>query len=216
MNPSIIGISETNRCWKHIPDNHRWEERTKGWWESSKSCISYNYKDCNTSSYQPGGNILLSIGKATHRIIKQGVDETGLGRWSWTRYRGKRNITLRVICAYRPCRPYTAGINSAYSQHQRIFNVTNDTRCPRNAILEDLEEKIIKWRDEEGDQIILMMDCNENVDSPHIQQWLTNCGLYNMTNDTAGLQVPATQHRGSFPIDGIFLSNTLYPVRKGY
>ena len=158
----------------------------------------------------------MSVGKKTHRVIRQGVDETGLGRWSWTRYRGKRDITLRVICAYCPCKPYTVGISSAYSQHQRIFNISNDTRCPRDAILEDLKEKIIKWRDEEGDQIILMMDCNEDTHGPHMRQWLTTCGLCNMINDTTDVQTPATQHKGTFPIDGIFLSNTLYPVRKGF
>ena len=158
LNPGIMGMSEINRCWRHIPYDHRWADRTRGWWESSNSCVSYNRKDCNTSTYQPGGNILLSTGKATHRIISQGTDESGLGRWSWTRYRGKRNITLRVICAYRPCKPHTPGANTVYAQHQRLFNITNDNRCPRNAILQDLQNEINLWKENDGDQIILMMD----------------------------------------------------------
>ena len=142
MDPCIMGMTETNRCWKHVHHGHRWNERIRGWWENYRSNISYNYKDCNNTSYQPGGNILLSIGKPTFSTIAQGSDTKGLGRWCWTRYRGKHDVTTRVICAYRPCKPNIPGPNTTYSQHQRLFDMSQDDRCPRAAILEDLEKEI--------------------------------------------------------------------------
>ena len=218
MDPCIIGMTEMNRCWKHVHHGHRWNERIRGWWENYRSNISYNYKDCNNTSYQPGGNILLSIGKPTFRIIAQGSDKKGLGRWCWTRYRGRHDITIRVICAYRPCKPNIPGPNTTYSQHQRLFDMTNDNRCPRAAILEDLEREMREWREVDGDQIIMMMDCNENVNGALIRSWLRDNSLHNMAEDiqTSTSHIPATQQRGSHPIDGIFISNTISVVKGGF
>ena len=149
-------------------------------------------------------------------MISQGTDESGLGRWSWTRYYGKRNITLRVICAYRPCKLHTPGANTVYAQHQRVFNISNENRCPRQAILQDLQHKIISWKEANGDQIILMMDCNEDLRSNHMNNWLRNCDLRNITDEITSQHSPATQHRGNYPIDGIFISNTIQPQRRGF
>ena len=33
LNPGIMGMSEINRCWRHIPHEHGWTDRTRGWWE---------------------------------------------------------------------------------------------------------------------------------------------------------------------------------------
>ncbi len=92
---SILGLTELNRCWHLLPDKDKWNERTRGWWESSHSTISYNRKDTIlASAFQPGGSAVISIGQTSHRVIKSGIDPSGLGRWSWTLYRGKHNVTL--------------------------------------------------------------------------------------------------------------------------
>ena len=96
----IIGISETNRCWHLLNEEDRWISRIKGWWETSKSSVAYNVKDGELSTpYQPGGTLVLSVGEPAHRVIEIGRDTTGLGRWSWTRYRGKHDVILQVISA---------------------------------------------------------------------------------------------------------------------
>ncbi len=47
-----------------------------------------------TVTQQLGGTALFSIDKASHRVVEKGIDESKLGRWVWTRYRGKKTQTL--------------------------------------------------------------------------------------------------------------------------
>ena len=216
----IVGITEVGRCWHLIPEKDRWTERVKGWWENSKSTIAYNAKDVAPSKYQPGGSILCSIGKPCHRIVDSGVDKSGLGRWSWQRFRGKHNVSLRVISAYRPCR--SPGANTVYSQHSRFFDATSDTPIqPRKQFFEDLSKEILNWKNEEHDQIVLMMDANTNTSittDRELQEFLRTTNLMDAVTcrhqEKHGLQ--PTHHNGQHPIDGIFVSNTLHPIRCGY
>jgi hypothetical protein len=214
---SIVGLAETNRCWHKLKDKDKWQERTRGWWETQNSVLSYNTKDGEISSeFQPGGTAVISIDKPAHRIIGTGKDPSSLGRWAWTRYRGRHDVTLRVICAYRACKPHQAGPNTAYSQQLRCFDLKGDDRCPRQAILEDLGEFLTQCRNS-GDQIILMMDCNEDVKSRTFSQWLANHNLRNSILDLhpSNTNIP-TFHKGSHSIDGIFISSTINISKGGY
>ena len=85
-----------------------------------------------------------------------------------------------------------------------------------DAPVQDLQGKITKWKDTDGDQIILIMDLNEDTRSTHTRRWLRNCGLHNIFEVSSNCTIPATQQRGTFPIDGIFVSNTIHPLRKGF
>lgn len=141
----IVGLSETNRCWHLLEEDNQWRNRTKGWWETSHSSIAYNVQDGELStSFQPGGTTVLSINEAAHRVMEIGRDDLGLGRWSWTKFRGKHNVTVKVICAYRPCLINAPGENTVHCQHQRVLNLTHDSRSPRQALLEDLGTFILQ------------------------------------------------------------------------
>ena len=69
---------------------------------------------------------------------------------------------LQVISTHRPCIPTDPGENTVHSQHQRFLDNNHDNRTPRTALLEDLAEHIAAAL-EGGDQIVLLMDCNEDV-----------------------------------------------------
>ena len=145
----IFGLTETNLKWSTLDQEHTWKERTTGIWESSHSILSYNRTDINsTTSFQPGGTLLHSNGRSCHRIISSTCDPSGLGRWCSTRYRGRQDVTLRVVCVYRPCTPGTAGPSTTYSQHQRYYDENDDNRCPRKAILDDLIIQLNQWKAE--------------------------------------------------------------------
>ena len=144
------------------------------------------------------------------------MDPSGLGRWCSTQFKGKHNIKLRVICAYRPCKQATPGPSTTYSQHQRHFDENNDDRCPRAAFMEDLIIQLRTWRNA-GDQLILMIDCNEDINSNFIRNAFRSVGLKEAI--THGRPTPSshpTFHRGSVPIDGIFTSPTIRLVQGGY
>jgi hypothetical protein len=210
----ILLMNETGKCWHKIREKNKWHARTRPWWESSKSTIAYNTQDICHTAYQPGGCIITSIDRASHRVLNCGNDERKLGRWTWQRFSGKRGITLLVICAYRPCKPSTAGPNTVYSQHQRLLDTIGINTCPRQCILDDLGTFIDENR-KAGDQIILGMDCNDDVTSDTWQSWLRKRGLRNgiiRPQDSS----PSTYHKGSYPIDGIFVSPTIIVKQSGY
>jgi hypothetical protein len=215
---NIIGMAETNRNWNRLKEKDKWQNRTRGWWETQRTVLAFNTRDSILASdFQPGGVLLTSINKPAHRIIDTGKDAEGLGRWAWTLYRGRQDITLRIISAYRTCKTTNSGSNTTHSQQRRYMDRNNDSRCPRAAMLQDLGNELQKWRTE-GNQIILMMDCNEDVNSTPMKAWLNLHGLrnsildhHNITNNT----IP-TYHRGSCAIDGIFISSTINIIKGGY
>ena len=212
----IFGLTETNLNWQTLDQSHHWRERTTGVWENSHTTIAYNQNDINIhSSFQPGGTLVHSTGKSCHRVTSCDRDPSGLGRWCSTQYKGKLNVKLRIVCAYRPCKQSAPGPSTTYSQHQRYFDENDDDRCPRVAFMEDLLIQLTTWRNA-GDQLILMIDCNEDVNSNHIKNSFREVGLQEIITKDRTHPSQATYHRGSVPIDGIFASSTIHLVQGGY
>jgi hypothetical protein len=121
----IFGCAKTNIDWRLSKEEEKLFFRTKGWWES----LHLNYS--NNITLQPsthrkfGGTALFSINKASHRVVEKGKDNSNLGRWVWTRYRGRNNQTLRIIAAYRPNPP--SGPFTVYAQQNAYFHSIGKT-----------------------------------------------------------------------------------------
>ena len=64
--------------------------------------------------------------------------------------------------ANRPCQAINPGPLIVYTQHLRYIDTIGDDRCPREEMLSKLLSLIQTWR-EEGDQIVLIMDCNTDI-----------------------------------------------------
>lgn len=109
-----VGISECNVHWKMVPIQFCLPERTRGWWESMHLNTAYYSAFQGLVRHQAGGVSLWSINKGAHRVMESGVDARGLGRWAWTRYRGKQGINLRLVTAYRPVLNKT-GVQSVWN-----------------------------------------------------------------------------------------------------
>ena len=86
-----------------------------------------------------------------------------LGHWVWTRYRGKQNLALRVITAYRPYITNRSGVQTTYRQRQRYLERKKGGRPPIQTIIEDLCTAIAQWR-KLGDQIALTIELNEKIE----------------------------------------------------
>ena len=212
----IIGMAEVNTNWGKIDVEQQWRARTRPWWEASKTITSYNIRDCSNSVFQPGGTLTQCINRCTHKVIASGTDSTGLGRWSWVRFRGSHEISLTVITAYRPCKPSrSTGVNTTYVQQVRYFDELDEDREPREAILEDLSSFITQCH-QQNDQIILMMDVNQDVATGQFTAWLEAQGLNESIASGRPTTAPPTYHRGSRQIDGIFTSASITAVRSGF
>ena len=210
----ICAMSELNVCWHLLPLHERLHERTLGWWETLHISHGYNRVTNSSSGYQKGGVAIFSINTAAHRVIQSGQDPSGLGRWVWTRYRGRHGIVLRVISAYRPVLNPSAPL-AVYNQHRRRLMENDDDRCPRTALIEDLCKELQQWI-AEGDQIVLGMDVNANITQATVTQPFTTLGLQEVITGRHGTNAPSTHNRGTSPIDAIFASGTLTNIKCGY
>ena len=214
LNAQAIGLTESNVQWNKVPAYARLHERTMGWFEALGINSAYYDKHDVGSAFQPGGVSLWSIGVGVHRTQSTGHDTSGLGRWAWTRYRGRQGIHLRVVTAYRPVLN-TSGAMSVWNQQKSHFEAQDDDRCPRAIFISDILVEIRKWK-EEGDQIVIGMDANEDVRTGKLSEAFREEGLIELCTDCHGMNGPTTYDRGQRPIDGIFVTSTLMASHCGY
>jgi len=73
-----------------------------------------------------------------------GGDPTGLGRWTWSRIRGKGGMVFRYASVYCPCENRSGKI-AVWTQQKTYLQNNNDDREPRKAFMQDLKEHIKKW-----------------------------------------------------------------------
>jgi hypothetical protein len=117
-------------------------------------------KEKQTMKYQWGGTSLVAFGKITYHMDKQGVYETGMGRWCLMKIIVEDNKANIVILAYATHTPI--GPASVDSQHRRNFNSIRWDVDPADAFWTDLARCIHKWK-YAGDSIILQVDFNIDV-----------------------------------------------------
>ena len=149
---------EVGLCWSKVSKNDTWKSRTQRLHLHSN--FAYNNTDINNSvPYQPGGVGVILTNTLSPRVIGKGKDSTGLGRWTWTRLRGKERA-VTMLSAYRPCKPSTAGIQTVYEQHARVLPLTQE---PRSQFLLDLRKSIGQIQ-ANGDVIFFGMDVNDPIE----------------------------------------------------
>ncbi len=211
----VFGCAETNVDWRTVKEEEKLIFRTKGWWNSLHLTYSNNVTMKPSTIRQFGGTALFSIDNAAHRAVDKGMDASKLGRWVWTRYRGKNNQTLRIVVAYRPNPP--GGPFTVYAQHNTYFNSIGQPQCPRKAFLTDLRTDLQKFM-EEGDHIILMIDGNSNMKQSDLRNTLSSLTLKEVILDKHGLQGPSTFRRNNTknPIDGIWATPSINISAGGY
>jgi exonuclease III len=168
-----FGIQEVNLHLSQLGHQGVWSERTLAF-EGYSHCAT-NIHSRSTVRRLFGGTALFMPFHTSHRAISHGQDLTGLGRWCWTRLRGKRGLHTRIVTAYRPTTPSTNSDDAltVFAQHEAYFR---GTRNPREAFLEDLSAMIQQWTTE-GDQIILGGDFNQDTCADTLVNWRETAGL---------------------------------------
>jgi hypothetical protein len=95
----VFRIAELNLNFGVLGPTYQWPERFQHL-HRNHSIHSYNRRDSSTKRTLFGGTAQITIGPCSHRVIKSGADESGMGRWVWTLFTGRSNIKLRVISGY--------------------------------------------------------------------------------------------------------------------
>ena len=123
-------------------------------------------------------------------------------------------MTLWVICAYRPCTPSTAGLQTTFVQHQRVFDAQGLDRNLQQAILDNLGQSIKQWQ-EEGDQIVLLMDCNSDVMGTTVADWINQLELSEAITSKHNLNGSIATYQRSHNVD-TFPSVSFLQIIDGY
>jgi hypothetical protein len=214
-NIDVMLLAENNVHWNSVPPNERLEERTSSWFNGLKMSNAY-YKEFKPDGRQQyGGCSAWCINETAYRVIKSGVDETGLGRWAWNTLRGRNGITLRVIAAYRPVLSQH-GATTVWNQQHTYFLEKGENKCPRTLFNEQLSEAITKWM-EDGEQIILGIDYNDALNgNSDLEKRLKEIGVFNAIQTKHQRKTPPTRTPGTKTIDSIFCSQSLLSSKCGY
>ena len=212
-NIDIFCCCETGLCWQLLPPEDQWSERARPYFRRYRTTISNNTTELDISKpRQFGGTAIIATDDTAHRVTNTGRDPTHLGRWSWITIQGSQ-AKIRIVSAYRPV--HGLGPESVWAQHERILSKTNPTD-PRENLLNSLQSLIQPWIDQ-GDQVILCMDANEDVRSNRIHQFTSILGLQDAIL-TQHPNPPATcdKNNNRQPIDAIWVTPGLLPVLSGY
>jgi len=79
----VFAFAEHNICWDLLPKQQQLAEQTRGWWENAQWVTAYKKRGKNPIYYQPGGTRVAIFNALSHRALRPGVDNSGLGCWSW-------------------------------------------------------------------------------------------------------------------------------------
>jgi len=201
----VLATTENNVAWHHIPATQWLLERISGWWEACYLTTAHNTRDPNATPYQPGGMAILSINRSAHRVSSCGQDPGGLGRFCWTTYRGHNNCTLHIVAGYHPSTSHNGHL-LVTQQHWQVFSKQTENNIhPRTQFWNDLWPLLANWI-EMGNQILVAMDVNENIQLPTIGNFFWSFRLSEAIAQRHGPTLPPTHNQGSTPIDAIFVT----------
>jgi hypothetical protein len=215
----IALMTEVGLCWKLVHNSDQWHERTREAFQTTRSSFAYNTNELNmTSTVQFGGVGIMATDDAAHRVIAQGHDPTGLGRWTWLRLAGKQHHFLRVVAAYRPVPSYTHGPSTVHAQHERYLFENHRDEDPRTAFYNDLKISINEWK-AQGDLVIVGIDANEDVRNGDTSRTFSELDMREVILNAHPLQQPPAtcdKNMKDEPIDGLFATSGLQIVAGGY
>ena len=217
FNFGCFGQAEANVNWSAIPVNERLQERTRSWFRKLRRVTDNNIHGTG-DAYQYGGVTQWSIDGTVSRVAETGVDFRRLGRWVWTRYRGRDGAYMRVVTAYRP-NINKHDIGSVWNQQTTYFHGLSPPiiECPREVFDRELQELMATWV-ADGEHVILGIDANEDVskNGEGSFSWkMKRLGLIEAITDKHG-RGPSTYARGSKPIDGLYVTEGLRGLQCGY
>ena len=183
--------------------------------EGLHCCLGYNEHE-RFSPYQQGGTFLAANPIICSHFRDMGVDPTGLGRWSWMRFEGKR-ITIRIVVAYQPCVTRKQSTSSTMAQQRRYWRMKNTRACPRVLFRRDLMQHLQMWRDD-GDKLVVLLDSNENMSSGPLARLFRNSTLQlqDVICARSKQEGPATFIRGQRQIDGAWATKDVSIAAAGF
>ena len=215
----VIGIQEPGLNVRHLDESETWAARTYRVLNKARTLIGYNRHFDTNTKYQRGGTLIMTANEAAPRVSvtknEDPTDPSGLGRWVSVALDRKGHTKLRILSVYCPC--YSTGFFSTYQQQARWLKRQGRKENPRKALEIDLKLTLWNWIDD-GDDIVLMMDANEDVRAGPLSNMLRQLGMRDLILDRHGHKEPPATHYendNKVPIDAIF-STLQGDIKGGY
>ncbi|CAJ1932023.1 unnamed protein product [Cylindrotheca closterium] len=174
----IALLAEVNLQWSAVPRGHKWFDRVKSFTNQGhfSSVSYYEHQEFPTpSAHQWGGCSATLLHKVARRAKSGGKDESGLGRFSWIKIRGRDIRQQESLTDGPPAGPLDLVVVSAYRPNKEGTNAGSVWKClelPTESLAEqggaydkltlDLVDLIKQWK-AEGCKILLGLDANEDV-----------------------------------------------------
>jgi hypothetical protein len=214
----ILALTELNKRWSVIEEDETiWAAFSK-WTEHSRTYAAYNKLDPHSTPNLYGGTSLTLFNQMAIRQQQHGMDERGLGRWTWITTAGRNNCNTMIISAYCPCQ--SNGPSSVWTQHLDAMQhwrtqLPPDIDDPRKLFWMDLAAMVTKAH-EEGFNIMLMGDFNSEFSE--VREWMIQHGLLESIAERHGYDTAPNTHLRSknAPIDAIFCSPQIAASKGGY
>ena len=199
---------------------HLFSARMKSTESRSFSYITNNINEKSAAAWDQTGGTGFTL-SPLFRSYKDdhGCDPTGLGRWTYVRFRGKGTTTICMISAYRPCKNKD-GYGCVWNQHCRYFSEYRNLADPNpHAIFDEELLAEVRKRMNMGDIVVLGVDNNHDVRTSVLAKGLEELGLRDAVLSLhAPASPPATQssNKRRVPIDAIWVSPSVEVTRAGY
>jgi hypothetical protein len=213
-NFDVFGVAETNVDWRLLGEQDRLYMRTKEWWETCHLNFTHNRVSPPLDKRQWGGSALFSLNQVAHRVVDKGWDPTNMGRWCWTKFRGRNNHCLRIFSAYCPNPP--SGQGSVAALQRTVMLARQDFRDPRTAFIQDLDKEVSEVI-KKGELVIIMLDGNSDMQNSPLATMLSNLKFREVILYRHGLGVSTFRRNNSAtPIDGIWASAGISVIKGRY
>ena len=199
----ILMVTELNLNLHNKSIKSRLIQTVKQYDKYAKVQFSYPPENPNTTrAFNMGGTMIIVQGALAGRIGTQGADK--LGRWSWMELKGDGDKSLILTCAYRVGRSKgTIGGTSISQQEIRgLLKQNHDLASkPRAAFNLDFSNFSTE-KQNEGKEVLILMDANTPIDSAENRTFLASAGLIDIaTSRHPDLDLPRTYQDGSRCID---------------
>jgi len=175
LQADVVCYNKHQQNLRHKASQNGFRQMFNGGEGDLQAIASHNLHE-TVGKYQEGGTAVLSYGNLLHQFDPEGsgLDDLGLGRWTYMRFVGEDRIVTRVICGYSPCANKKKDSGTVYQQHRcHLMNKLKDDTCPHAQFWEDLLLRQMKqwWKDSK--RLILCLAANENIYPGELGRQLT-------------------------------------------
>jgi hypothetical protein len=158
--------------------------------------------------------MMVTFSRLASFVLSTGVDQTGLGWWSWIQVRSGVHLT-QIVLAYQPCQSsgrwlicqngLMKGKGTVAAQNERYLWKKRNFNKPREVFSTQLLTQL-RVGQAVGEEIILFVDVNKGVYTSPLAKALQGEGLLmeEQTLWSTGREVPHSHCAGKVAIVGMY------------